>query len=442
MKKYLLLILLCILTFKNYGQKAVIYKSPSQKLLTSDFQVFINGENCPVYDTKVAAITYFQLNKKCDVEIIVEHDIQQLDIRPLQLGIEAEVCDNKISFSLEKPVNLSIEINKNIQRPLFFFAKNPLTKIPDKDDPEVHFFEAGKVHEVGQLDLKSNKILFIEGGAVVKGEIIANDAKNISVSGQGILLAPDNDHAIRFDKSKNINIEGITIINRLHWTLMLVKSQKASVENIQIIGIDCCSDGIDIVASQDVKIDRVFIRDEDDCIALKAKQRKHLDGGNTDVKNIRITRSVFWNAKLGNALEIGFETQTDHITNVVFSDCDIIHVEGSGGVFTIHNGDRAVVSDITYQNIRIEDARGFLFDFKILISQYSRDKERGKIKNIYFKNINVVDGLFPSSLFIGYDKTHRIENVNFENVQILGRKITSPFQGNFYMENAGNFTFE
>jgi hypothetical protein len=123
----------------------------------------------------------------------------------------------------------------------------------------------------------------------------------------------------------------------------------------------------------------------DDCIAVKAVGYFD-ERGKKNVKNIHASDCVFWKLACGNAVEIGYETSCDEISGIIFEDIDVIHsqYEGwqSGGVFTIHNGDRAHVKNVIYRDIRVEDAHEKLIDFKIFSSKYSTDKERGKVSDI------------------------------------------------------------
>ena len=128
-------------------------------------------------------------------------------------------------------------------------------------------------------------------------------------------------------------------------------------------------------------------------------------------------------------MEIGFETRCDTIKNVTFRNCDIIHVEGPEGTFTIHNGDRAVVKNVLYDDIRVEDTQGWLIDFKILKSQYSKDTRRGKIENIHFRNIQVEGDQLPYSQLQGFDDTFNIKNVLLENFYLHGVKVNSTYNG-------------
>ncbi len=131
--------------------------------------------------------------------------------------------------------------------------------------------------------------------------------------------------------------------------------------------------------------------------------------------------------------------------DIVFEDCDIIRVEHeghqSGGTFTIHNGDRAVVSNVRYENIRVEDSREKLIDIKVLHARYSRDEQRGQVRGVRFKDIRVVDGPFPVSIIQGFDGEHIIEDVTIENLVVHGRKITSANEARMVTEVARGVRF-
>lgn len=130
------------------------------------------------------------------------------------------------------------------------------------------------------------------------------------------------------------------------------------------------------------------------------------------MRHILVEDCLFWNAEFGNTLEIGYETRCDEITDVVFKNCDVVHCqyEGnqSGGVLTIHNADRAHVHDIVYENIRIEDAQEKFIDIKTLDSKYSRDRERGMVNDIFFKNIEITEGAFPVSIIRGFEMKNEV----------------------------------
>jgi hypothetical protein len=211
-------------------------------------------------------------------------------------------------------------------------------------------------------------------------------------------------------------------------------------------------DGIDVFRCTNVVVDGVFAHTKDDCIAIKS-------GGNypadhpTD--NIVVKNCIFWNSLWGNAVEVGFELYSAEVKNIRFENIDIIHVE-DGAALSIHNAGPAHVHHVTFDNIRIEDSRQKLFDVAIFFSQWGpdgiHDKEfieanylhgawdgvqkipqgkeayhrqyRGRISQIEFKNIHIVDGHLPFSVFYGFDQEHNIDGVLIENLTYHGRKLT------------------
>jgi len=237
--------------------------------------------------------------------------VKWVDVRPHSSAIEPTWgSDGTIELRISKPCKLSIELNGRITMPLYIFANPPETDKPLKTDKNVIFLDGGKVHNIDLLNITSNQMVYIEGGAVVRGAVRAVHARNIKIRGRGIM-----------DGTSNIS----------H--------------------------------------DRCFIRTKDDCIAIKANFEYPPE---EIVENIKVTDCVFWNALWGNALEIGFELRAQEVKNIEFSNCDVIHVE-AGAVISIHNADQSVVHDVLFNNIRIEDARHKLFDMVILLSQYSVD---------------------------------------------------------------------
>ena len=419
----------------SFADEFVNYPAPENSEAANDFELLVNGQKVFVYNTRAAAVAYFSFSGKVDIKVICNRPIYDRDIRPHSLGIPSTVYRDEIHFTLEKPVNISVEVNKNLKRPLFIFA-NPLEKdIPSKADKNVIFFESGKIHEPGLVHLNSDQTVYIEGGAIVRGQFVTDKGKNITIRGRGIL---DNSRTLKgevrpieINQCENVLLEGIILTESRHWTCGSYGSKNVTYRNIKLVSENDWDDGIDIVGSQHILVDGCFIRTKDDCVAIKSGVDYFSKGiTNKNVDDVVVQNSVLWNGIWGNGLEIGFETRSDTIKNIIFRNNDLIHVEGlAEGTFTIHNGDRAVVKNVLYEDIRVEDSYGYLIDFKILNSQYSKDKERGYIEDVYFKNITVEGDVFPSSLIMGYDEKHKIKNVTLDNFVIHGEKVTSIYNG-------------
>ena len=166
------------------------------------------------------------------------------------------------------------------------------------------------------------------------------------------------------------------------------------------------------------------------------------------MKNILVEHCVLWNAEPGNAVEIGYEVRCDEISDITFRDLDIVHCEyegnQSGGVLTIHNADRAHIHDIVYEDIRVEDAQEKFVDIKVLDSKYSLDRKRGSVENIYFRNVEILNGNFPVSIIRGFEmhtEMSRPRNIYFDNVVVLGKKVESPSDLHMVVELSDDILF-
>ena len=145
----------------------------------------------------------------------------------------------------------------------------------------------------------------------------------------------------------------------------------------------------------------------------------------------------------------------------------------AGAAISIHNADQSVVHHVLFDNIRIEDARHKLFDVAILLSRYSIDGPkdeaevrrrylvgawdgvmhvpaekiayhaayRGWIKDVTFRNI-YVEGIFPFSIFNGFDKAHPVENITIENLVVNGTRINTMENSRIYQSHTVNVTLK
>ena len=454
--------------------------------LSEQYRVFVNGKEINVYQSPVPA-SYASFTRSQsgvdEIEIIANRDIKWVDVRPLNAKIKPAYAGNKIKFTLKEKVHLSIELNGSIHSPLFIFTNNPPKIAPKAGDIQ---FTGNKVHYAGVIELKDNQSVYIEEGSVVVGVIRAKHAKNISVFGGGILDGTYNKNLddalmksnpseeqlknmqgihhrfLQFEDCENVHIQDVILHNSTSWQIVPVRCNNVTIQNVKIVSDQPSDDGVDVVSSQNVRIEDCFIRTKDDCIAIKAPA---FFGNPLNVENVYVTNCVFWNAVWGNGVEIGFELDAEEVKDITFNNNDIIHIEG-GAALSIHNAGKAHVKNITFSNIRIEDARQKLFDIAIFRSQYSPDKPskedrarlymhgawdgvtlvptsdsayhagfRGKVSNVKFHNITIVDGLHPYSVFSGFDKEHNIENVEISDFYIRDKKVSAIAEAKFSIEN-------
>lgn len=464
----------------------VTYDFPTEFPRSERYTAKVDGKEIPALQTKRGAFLSFGMNGPVEVRIATAKRAENVVIRPLSAGIEARTENGLIHFVVPRPLNLSIELDGDLDDPLFVFANPVLPAPPDRDDPKVRYFEGGKIHEAGEIQLGDGESLYLEGGAVVRAVVRARDGENIRIGGAGILDASTRESKINMlviRECRRTVLENIILLDPLGWTIHVSGSEDIDIRNVRVIGWRANSDGLDIEYSSRVRVDGCFWRTNDDCIAVKAIYPPGLKGvpfeeminpetlGGHRVEripgatmgDITITNCVLWNDSGGQGFEIGFELRIDHVRGVIIRDSDIIHVMG-GGAITIHNGDRARIEDIVVENVRVENTDR-LIDFHVGVSIYSDDSpppyrrsnpervavpaehrpalannpyqwfvpaendtarheaNRGLVRGVHFKNVRVLTPPRSDSILNGYSRERGIHEIRFEGLEIDGRPV-------------------
>jgi hypothetical protein len=430
-----------------------VYNYPRISPQNENFKVKVNGKDIFVYNTSSEPFAAFSGSGILHIEVETTQSNPNIGISPKKLGIIPIFDGNKISFDLPSGANVALVVeSKPI---LFIYANKVAVNVPSPTEKGVYYFKAGQVYEVGELRLKDNETLYIEGGAVVRGCVRATSARNIRIGGFGVLDGGyynkgGNRRTIVLEDCQNSVVEDITIIEPTSWIIVLGVSQSITVRNVKEIGTVGSTDGCDIVGSKKIRIENCIFRNGDDCVVIKSLDlRGHGTATidfSSDVDDVEITGCTFVAYIGGTALEIGHELRTSSIRNIRFTNCDILGVHGYGGVFGIHNADHATVSDVLFENIRVEHYYNKLIDLKVIKSMWGKDAERGQIRNVIFRNIDVTQSIYNTgysiSLIGGYDATHIAENILFENFRLNGVKVNNADQLELYVKQASNITYK
>jgi hypothetical protein len=442
--------------------KTELYAGPEGEPQSDDFSVRVNGLEAFVYparvsampvnqvwpgyqrpldQTELASFAYFDTTGPVQVEITSRKPIENVTIRPLSYGIQASVTGQTISFELEKPCQVVVEVN-DWHNALHLFA-NPLeTVAPSPDDPQVRYFGPG-VHEAGLITLHTDETLYIAAGAVVYGYVRAENADNVRILGRGILDASKVDRSaggamIVLRECAHAQIEGIILRDPHVWTVMPTGCRDVHISNLKLIGLwRYNADGIDVVNSQDVLVEDCFVRSFDDSLVVKGLDHyDHYERFGPEVRNVVWRNCVVWN-DWGRGLEIGAETQAPVMENILFQNCDVVHFVHRA--LDIQHGDRALVRDVRFEDIRVEEPitegamiatetyvpedLGFLIELIIYFTMWNKDPERGKIEAVRFKDIQILTPRALRTNIVGYDPTHLVRDVTFENLTWQGRRV-------------------
>ena len=405
-------------------------------LLTIDDRL-VALATCPVATWGVAAS-----NGPAQIALAAAYALAGTVIRPDARALVPHITGNRLTLTIDAPGPITWEPPG--QPPLHLFIQPLETEVPERSDPQVRWLEAGRIHELGEVLLADGETLHLEGGAVLRGWIRAKQANGVRICGHGVIDGSGFPHHSRqmvvFDQCRDAQIDGPTIIGSPSWTIIVGGSDDVIVRRVNLIGWVMCSDGIDVVGSQRVIVEDCFLRDNDDCVAIKAVS--YNPAWSRDVEDVLVQRCVCWNDDAGNVFEIGFETCCERIHRITFRDCDVINAHGDGGVFTIHAGDRALIEDVLYEDIRISHMFDKFVDFRVLHSRYSVDAQRGRIRGVTLRRIRTNHDPYNTvSLIGGYDDQHLIEDVRFEDVRIGGTVIATANDLHLFTRNARGLVF-
>ncbi|HEX3732519.1 MAG TPA: glycosyl hydrolase family 28 protein [Mycobacteriales bacterium] len=415
------------------------------------YTVAVDGKSLTVGATDLGAYAGFDLRNPVTVHVTVNVDIHSVAVRPTALEISPIVAGRALTFRLASPSYLSIEINGDIAYPLFLFSDPPRTDAPNPVGTGIHYFGPGE--HTGDVNLNSDETLYLARGAVMKGQInIVGSAqdlkKNVHILGPGIIdTRSAGNRPVRIRYANSVTIDGPTILNKDAWTLAAYATRDLRILNIKIIASNRYSDGIGIIGSTNVILDRVFVRSNDDSIAVKSG-KPSFGWPYRDVSGVSVSRAVIFNGPYGNGLEIGYEL-AGKVHNIQYSDIDIIHKVSDTNPYrraavSIHNDGNAAVSNINYQNIRIEDVTENLFYIGVLNTTEVEDRSvgLGSIGKIAFTNVSVTAPQPVPSVIEGYDTGHPVRNVMFRGLIYHGVPVKEPQQlGLQTNDHAANVTF-
>lgn len=425
--------------------------------VSPDFTLMAGGQSIPVRLTPAFSYASFAFRGEVEVAVRVARPVIHPVVRPLSLGIVPVYADGVVRFRLRRPVKLALEVDGDLRRPLFLFADAPEESRPSKSNPAVRYFEGGKVHEAGRIDLKDGQTIYLAGGAVVRGVIRAYKAQSIRILGPGILDASQRGEeakTIDLRHCRDVEMADFTVLGSRGWSVTTRLCDDVRLRGLKVLGWRENDDGFDPDSCRHVRVEGCFFRTKDDCLAVKAHGSFGLglagaegasDEFSTD--DVVVSGSTFWSSEWGHALTVGFAVSGPAIRNIVFRDCDIIKKE-KGPAMSIDNHDLGLVEKVAFEGIRVEPGCDQLAAVKVAFSEYSADcparffrnnprrekavgaewesvlaekraTARGQVRQVVFRDIRILGGRVPPSAIVGPEKP-AIRDVAFEGITLDG----------------------
>ncbi len=321
-----------------------------------EYKVLVDADN-----PTPASMVEFDFEGKVEVRVRVNNGmIHRVKIRPDNKGITYILQGDLIFFTLDKPSKLSLEINGDKLHNLHIFANALQQEVPAENDPGVMWvgpvIHIPKDQPGNAFHVPSNTLVYLAPGAVIKGKFVCNRVENVRFVGRGMILEPERGFEITF--SRNIEIDGITVINPVHYTVYGGEVTGLQINNLKSFSSTGWGDGIDLMSCSDVTINDVFMRNSDDCIAIYA-HRWNFYG---DARNYSVTNAILW-ADVAHPIHIGLHGDVTNggnsIENLHFKNIDILeHDEDDRnyqGCIAFSVSDRNWIQDVSFENIHIDD---------------------------------------------------------------------------------------
>lgn len=395
-------------------------KSDIYSVEVNGTEIFTAREDC--FGNQVFHTAQFNVQGTTEVVIKCVEPIKKFAIRPFQKQIAGTASGNRLRFTITKPEMLMVEINE--QRPLCLFQMPPETNVPDRNDPDVVYFEKG-VHEPGLIRPVSGQTIYLESGALVKGRIYGEGVHNVVVKGRGILDArgytdkPEKICGIEFKNSSNILVEGIGLRTGEWWQSLYILCTNVEVRYMHLMSFGTNNDGIDIDGVTNFKARNCFIGCGDDGFGWHAVDAEA--NGQPSTENCVADDCVIYNTHAGNGLRVGASMETQLFRNITFKNIYVLE-HANYGIRSDYS-DWATSENITFENFYIEKP-GNAINMKIEKTRYSNStgfrNERGRINNLKFINVQTSGGQIVLN---GFDKHHAIRDVTFENCMANGEPI-------------------
>ena len=249
------------------------------------------------------------------------------------------------------------------------------------------------------------------------------NCENIKFVGRGVLDLTPLDRRERrgvvFTKCKNVEVEGIKIVNSPEWSFISYLCENISIKDVDIFGYRQNSDAFAICNSKGGTIDRCFARSGDDLFDVKTLGSPDLSAGS---ENITFKNCVAWG---GKARCYGIHGEVNRpIRNITFKDSAVICRDATwnnnrvASLAVIVELAEGSIDGVTFDNIEIfrDDGRAMAC---VIFTEEIDDMDTTEIFNFTADNVvfrNIKYNAAMKSKFSAANETNTV-NVTVENVR-------------------------
>jgi hypothetical protein len=365
--------------------------------------------------------------------------VDRATIRPLSRAISTAVETDTVSFTLEIPQDIMLEINGDKHQALHVLTNGIDPGDPTGDSDGIWYFGPGinngsaytKVTDGVNLYVPSDTTVYLASGAFVTFRLNFFEVSNSSVRGQGFIYSPQGGYkhrelggAIHMSRARGIVVEKVTSLGANGFSLSAGECTNIHVNGYRSFSSAGNGDGVDFFCSSDVTIENCFLRNSDDTIALYSHRWDwYGDSENIIIRDCVLLPDIAHPINMGTH---GNPARPETTRNVLISNIDILDHEENQlwyqGCIAINVADRNLFCDIRVENVRVEKiTKGQLFNLRVMQNAMWTTAPGRGIRNVIFKDITldlVESKTVNPSQILGYDQSNCIENVTFENLKI------------------------
>ena len=454
-----------------------VYDIPEGVERYSGAEVYINGEEIPVYSVMVNTsqswtannyrrvqngVCLLELDGTATVTVRPQTEINYSSVvRPLSAKITpiANIEENELTFTFSSAGEYVLEINGEAYDAIHFF-------VSDYDESDgaadisgyknVMVFEAGlhtaendeRISDNNVVTLSSDTLVYLEDGAVVRAKFSANNAENIMIAGRGVIdgSAFERDAnagtvtvPLEFNYCSNVILKQFFVLDPAGWCVNFYFIEDSKIDDVKIISSRSNGDGISLQSCKNIEVDGCFVRSWDDSLVVKNYPRWDDRKVFGETENITFTNCTVW-TDLAQSMELGYETVGEKFENITFDNITVLHAMNLA-VMSIHNANNAEIKNVVWRNITVEDGRNAadgagIIDFRVLYSptwsdQHTDPTPLGNVDGVTVENVNVISarrftavmgGCYDSR--IGFESNHYVDNVTVKNIALAGGRPT------------------
>ncbi|KAL7272262.1 hypothetical protein RUND412_004937 [Rhizina undulata] len=480
--------------------KIITYSLPAIYTPSTLFSLKVNGTNVPVVTNTNYEYAQFSMSEgEATVTVTLLDDVNITDFRvsPTKLGITGHAYENTLSFTMTKDAYLIVKLNS--YRELIIVADPEETDAPASSGNLIYnvldfgadstgenmttttcafqnaidnasssysssyshsvVYVPSGVYTVGNLVLKSNVGLYLEGGSVVRFSGYAADytphyykasqgrnvtwwihtefsSTNIKVYGRGTFDGNGYFATTTGGIGNNILVPigttnfvatGVIFRNSGAWSVTPARSQNLTFKNVKFLNrLDMGeNDGFDAMDSQNVTVTHAISVSLDDPFSTKTWNKsvditRNWPAGNPQViEDITFDDCISWTRCF--AYKIGQGIMQDQ-TRVVFKNSVVY--DAAIGIGINHKYGNGTAAEITFENIDIEHITLTLVNRSTWLAFFTEDGDStggGPVTEVNVRNIRVYDKGLTNATFQGLNDNVKITDVVFENVTMPGR---------------------